>query len=180
MRSSHRRAVAVAAIAIAAAASLAACGSSSSTEGSSAPAASEVASSPAASDDASPPADSSGPAAPDVCAAVPADQIATIIGGDPGAPTPGTGVCSYPESKLVLIAQPAGTFDQTAKTIATDPQTASSEDAAGVGVKALYFTAEDGSALVIADGGTYVVIVQAPKSKEELSNLANALLAALG
>ena len=186
MRIAHRSTLALAATVVAAAAVLTACGGSSSTSSSSSAAAatpSEMASetpSDAASEMAS---DTASPVAldvPDVCAAAPADTIATIIGTDPGAPTAGTGSCVYEDVKLQIGVVAGDSYDASLESMKSDPETASVEDISGIGDHAVYGTQTDGTGAVFAVQGDWAVVAVGPFDEDQLSSVVTTVLGAIG
>ena len=177
MRITSRHTVMIAAIALSSAAALSAC-SSSSDASSASPAASveaSVAATPTPSYSLVP--DSS----VDLCAAVPASDVESIIGVAPGAQTAAPGTCVYADISLEMAVFPAEQYDAAVKTAKSgDPDVLTIDDITGVGDQAVYMTQKDKN-VVFAVQGSYAVVTQGPNlDQTQLSDLANAIFTAVG
>ncbi len=193
MRIAHRSLLAVGTSLLAVFA-LTACGGSSSSSSSTSAPSSEAASASAAASEAPPSdaasveasvaasAEASASAAemPDLCAAVPADQIASIIGSDPGIGAGGGGVCLYDDVQLTLGVAPAEEYDAALESAKADEKVDTVEDITGLGDRAVYIVQSDAVNAVLASQGDFVAVVQGPFSEDQLSSLIAAIYGALG
>ena len=113
---------------------------------------------------------------------MPAADVQTIIGVDPGAATANPGTCDYADVSLEMAVFPAAQYEAAVKTAKSgdDPDVLTIDEITGVGDQAVYMTQKDKN-VVFATQGDYAVVVQGPNlDQTQLSDLANAIFTAIG
>jgi hypothetical protein len=154
-----RRTAVIASIAGLALATLTACGGSSSSSSSTLATSAAPPSSAAASSGAESAAAS--PEAYDACGILSNEEMAGVIGNDPGTGVPGQGTCRYDDGPATLSFVPNDSFDSLVGKIADLYGPDQKSDLTGVGDRAVVFTSDDGAATVIVLGSGLTVMVQA-------------------
>lgn len=121
---------------------------------------------------------------PDPCTLLTTDQISAITGSDPGAPTPNAvypdvrKICKF-DGGLILAVEIADDYDGSVAMVKGDTNVEDSEDVAGVGDTAFFSTYAGGVTQLLAVQGDYFVGVTSMLDKDQATQLAQEMLAAL-